>query len=339
MPLVNFIGFAIAWGVVTFTWLPQFSQTTASLRGLDAVSRTIVWASGTHGSYLLTTDGGLHWRANTVPGADALDFRDVEAFDDKTAYLLSSGTGEMSRVYRTTDGGTHWALLFTNPDAAGFFDALAFWDRQHGIILGDPVNGRFIVFTTADGGNSWQRQAGPAALPDEGAFAASGTCLVIKGARYAWFGTGGPGAARIFRSIDAGRSWTAARTAMRKDSKSAGIFSLAFKDELYGEAVGGDYSKQADGGGTTAITSDGGATWTSPPRSAAAGYRSGVVFVPARKDTLIAVGASGSDVSRDQGQSWDSFSKENLNTVSAAPDGSVWAAGPHGVIVKLTVKQ
>lgn len=336
---MNSSAFLAVWGAVSFTWAPQASNTTESLRGLQAVSAQIAWASGTHGTYLRTTDGGLHWLVNIVPGAASLDFRDVKAFDSQTAYLLSSGGGAQSRIYKTTNGGEQWTLLFTNPDATGFLDALGFWDKQHGIALGDPVNGRFAIFTTGDGGQSWQREPGPAAAPDEGAFAASGTCLVVKGTNKAWFGTGGPRGARVFRSEDRGRSWHIAQTAIRNDSKSAGIFSLAFEDELHGEAVGGDYTRPADRMRTAAITSDAGLTWNSPPASPAGGYRSGVAFMPAMKDTLVAVGTSGSDVSRDRGQTWDSISSsQNLNAVSASPDGSVWAVGPHGTILKLVVK-
>lgn len=322
--------------VVAFAWIPQRSNTTASLRGLCALSSSIVWASGTNGTYLLTSDGGAHWTAAVVGGAESLDFRSVVALDERVAYLASSGEGNQSRVYKTNDGGHHWRLLFTNPEAKGFFDALAFWDRQHGILLGDPVNGRFAIFTTNDGGESWQRRNAPAALPDEGAFAASGTCLTVRGSRNVWFGTGGKGAARVFRSTDGGRSWSVSTTPIRNDSRSAGIFSLAFSDDLHGEAAGGDYRKPQESTRTTAITDDGGKTWTAPPHSAATGYRSAVVFLPNVKDTLIAVGTSGSDVSRDRGESWEFFSSASFHSVSAAPDGSVWAAGPHGAIAKLT---
>src|SRR5262249_35303467 len=61
-------------------WLSQSSGTTARLRGVSAVSATVAWASGSDGVYLKTTDGGETWRAASVPGAEALDFRDVEAF-------------------------------------------------------------------------------------------------------------------------------------------------------------------------------------------------------------------------------------------------------------------
>src|SRR5689334_22487936 len=85
------------------TWVLQTSGTTASLRGLSAVDSKVAWASGTGGTSLRTTDGAT-WRAATVPGAESLDFRDVEAFDARSAYLLSSGPGDKSRVYKTADG-------------------------------------------------------------------------------------------------------------------------------------------------------------------------------------------------------------------------------------------
>lgn len=192
---------------VTLRWNVQISNTSASLRGLRVVSPQIVWASGTKGTFLTTKDGGGHWLAAVVPGAEALDFRDVEAFDADTAYLLASGEGASSRVYKTTDAGTHWVLLLTNHDAKGFFDSIAFWDAAHAILVGDPVDGHFAVFTSADAGKTWQRQQTPEALRDEGAFAASGTSIVAEGKKDAWFATGGPAGARVFRTHDGGRTW------------------------------------------------------------------------------------------------------------------------------------
>ena len=139
---------AFAAKYLAFRWIGQQANTTASLRGLSAISSQVVWASGTGGTYLRTTDGGIHWQTGQVPGGEDLDFRDAEAFDGNSAYLMSSGDGLRSKLFRTSDGGTHWTLVFTNPDRRGFFDAAKFWDPQHGILLGDPVDGHFALFTT-----------------------------------------------------------------------------------------------------------------------------------------------------------------------------------------------
>src|SRR5580704_386958 len=103
------------------------SHTTASLRGIHNVGGGVAWASGTNGTVLRTEDGGYLWQTcNIPPGAEKLDFRGVQAFDENTAIVMSSGPGDQSRLYKTTDGCQTWNLLFTNPDKEGFWDVLQF---------------------------------------------------------------------------------------------------------------------------------------------------------------------------------------------------------------------
>jgi photosystem II stability/assembly factor-like uncharacterized protein len=245
-------------------WQAQTVRTKSDFRGLCAVTPDVAWGSGTMGTYARTTDGGKTWLVGTVPGAEKLDFRDVEAFGEATAYLLSAGPGDASRIYKTMDGGKSWTMQFKSADPAAFLDAIAFWDQQNGIALGDPVNGRFQLIVTADGGATWKQLAPatlPAALPGEGAFAASGTCLVTHAGRDVWFATGGAKSARVFHSADRGRNWEVSETPIMAGAESAGIFSIAFRDPTHGMIVGGDYRKPTDIGATAAATSDGGKTW------------------------------------------------------------------------------
>ncbi len=320
------------------SWVSQSSPTQASLRGLAVVSPRVIWASGTNGTWLMTRDGGSHWKTGSVPGAEKLDFRDVEARDAQHAILLSSGEGANSRIYQTNSGGANWELLFTNPDPKGFFDAVSFWDRRHGIVLGDPMDGHFVIFTTVDGGKSWERQKTPAALPGEGAFAASGTTLAVFGSHDTWFGTGGAGRARVFRSSDGGRSWIAVAAPVRAGAASAGIFSLVFTDRKHGVAVGGDYKLPNELAETIALTRDGGQTWQKPPGTGLGGYRSAVAAVPGKPGELIAVGVTGSSVSDDGGGTWRTIPSSGLNAVAGAAPGSIWAVGAHGAIAKLSDK-
>jgi photosystem II stability/assembly factor-like uncharacterized protein len=317
------------------TWVMQESGTTASLRGVSAVNERVVWASGTGGTCIKTTDGGAHWTAAKVPGAENLDFRDMHAVDERTVYLMSAGKGNLSRIYKTTDGGAHWALAVENPDGEDFFDAVAFWDANHGIVLGDPVRGRFVIYTTSDG-NWWHSQLGPEAQKSEGAFAASGTCLTVGPGRRAWFGSGGPGGGRVFRSEDGGATWTAAPTPVRKDSDASGIFSLAFSDALHGVAVGGRYTADRETAGNLAVTSDGGRTW-SAPKGHPGGYRSAVAWVPSGK-VWVAVGTSGSDISRDGGEIWAEFDTHAFNAVAFVSSGEGWAVGPKGAVARFSAR-
>jgi photosystem II stability/assembly factor-like uncharacterized protein len=319
----------------SFQWVPQESHTLESLRGLSVVSPQIVWASGTHGTYLRTTDGGMNWTPAQVPGAESLDFRDVEAFNADLAYLLAAGPGEQSRIYKTTDAGRHWELQFTNHEPKGFFDGMSFWSEQRGIAVGDPVNGRFQIITTADGGRHWNYAESakmPAALTGEGAFAASGTCIATQGNNNAWFVTGGS-AARVFRSADGGRSWQVSETPIAHGAPSIGIFTIAFRDSTHGAIAGGDYQRPDKGGANLAITHNGGKTWDLVP-SIQEEYFSGIAYVPAQRDWIMAVGSSASAFSPDELKSWQTFLSDGFNTVSSRGAAATWAVGANGKIAK-----
>ena len=248
----------------------EISNTAENLRGVSVVSRQVAWASGSHGTYLRTIDGGRSWSAAQVPDAAALDFRGVAALSADEAFLMSSGLGEQSRVYHTADGGKHWNLQFKNDNPKGFFDSIAFWDAKHGVVLGDPIPDasgklKFELLGTDDG-QSWhvlQSSQMPEAIAGEGAFAASNSCLAILSGgddRNFWFATGGK-AARVFHSPDRGQTWQVFDTPIMHGADSQGIFSIAIRDSMHGVIAGGDYKQPRKDGPNLAFTEDGGKTW------------------------------------------------------------------------------
>ncbi len=321
--------------IASAQWQQQTIKSDADFRGLCVVSPKVAWVSGTKGTYGRTTDGGKTWSVGTVPDAGKLDFRDVEAFGETTAYLLSAGPGTDSRIYKTTDGGMTWGLQFKNSDPDAFYDAIAFWDEKNGIALCDPVKGQFQLIITDDGGKNWKQLPGknlPPALPKEGAFAASGTCLVTHGENDVWFCTGGAKTSRVFHSVDRGQNWTVSETPIIAGTESAGIFSIAFRDRDHGMIVGGDYRKPNETGVTAAITTDGGKRWTGIDQPFP--FRSGVAWA---KDRWVVVGTSGSHVSEDKGEkgaTWKPLDRENYNSVAFTPTGEGWAVGPKGRIAR-----
>ena len=312
-------------------WQPQALATDADLRGLSAVSPKVAWVSGTKGTFGRTTDGGATWAVGTVPGAADLDFRDVKAFGAGTAYLLSAGAGKGSRITKTADGGQSWQLQFTSGEPEAFFDALAFWDETHGIALSDPVGGRFRLVATDDGA-TWTplpEASRPAALPGEGCFAASGTCLVARGDQDVWFCTGGAKVARVFHSGDRGKTWAVVETPLAAGIASAGGFSIAFRDRDRGVVVGGDYRKPDATAGTAAWTGDGGKTWTRAEKPPA--FRSAVAWAGGE---WVAVGTSGTDASADGGATWRPLDAGAYNSVAFTAAGDGWAVGPKGRVAK-----
>jgi photosystem II stability/assembly factor-like uncharacterized protein len=212
-----------------------------------------------------------------------------------------------------------------------------FWDARHGIAMSDPVDGRFLIITTSDGGDTWTEippERIPPALAGEGGFAASGTCLAVYGDSHVWLASGGASVARVYHSPDRGRTWTVHDTPIRAGAPSAGIFSVAFRDARHGVIAGGDYQQPTLRGRNLAITSDGGATWTLvDSASSPAGYRSAVAYVPGSKGrSLVAVGLSGTDVSRDGGMAWAQVDTVAYNSVAFASKNVGLAVGPKGRI-------
>lgn len=327
-------------------WTLQQSGVTERLRGISAVSDNIVWASGANGTIVRTTDGGKTWQTIAPPPeTQKFDFRDVDAIDENTAYILSIGPGEASRIFKTRDGGRTWATQFVNRDEQAFFDAMVFRNETRGVAVSDSVDGRFVLLTTENGGVNWTPvpAAGlPPALPNEGAFAASGTNVTVpvsKDGSHVWLGTGAAATARVLRSSDGGATWKVAATPLPA-GPSSGIFSIAFRDTRHGVIVGGDYKNEAGAVDNVAVTSDGGETWTLVKQKGLSGFRSVVAYIPRKGSrALIAVGPSGADLSTDDGQTWrpvEPAAGGGFHTFSIAPSGQVgWGAGEKGRIARL----
>ena len=343
----------------------QASNTTADLRGIHNVGNGVAWASGTNGTVLRTEDGGYVWQTCAIPpGAEKLDFRGIQAFDANTAIVMSSGKGDLSRLYKTTDGCHKWKLVFTNPDKDGFWDAIYRTAERRIYVLGDPVNGAFAMFLSDDGGENWLAAGddGRKAPPNVGAFAASNSSMTGFGP-YLLFGTGGSQSSYVFRTVakcspppghpdglavfNCTVVWVSAAVPIASGTPASGIFSLAVrpfiaKNGVSSAAVAGvggvyDHAEQADR--TAAFSMDGAQTWH-PAQTPPHGYRSSVAYDSDLK-LWITVGPNGTDVSTDDGRNWRSIhpsaalheppdADRNWNALSLP-----FVVGPKGRIGKL----
>lgn len=334
----------------------QSSGSAASLRGvaLGDARGQVAWASGTAGTVLRTLDGGAHWTACTVPpNGEKLDFRGIQAFDDRTAIVMSSGRGDASRVYRTTDGCATWKLILANPDAPdGFFDAIVFRSHEEGWVLGDPVKGHFYLANTQDGGETWlqSKADGLHASTAGGAFAASNQSLLLS-----LFGpVFGGGGGRFFRGVwpqcsqstsyndpaqCLDRVWfTPSQLPLGGDNAASGIFALSANPDTM-IAVGGDYTAPASTERIAAFSTDEGVTWTAS-RTQPHGYRSSLAY-DRESHTWITVGPNGTDLSHDEGRTWQPLLPDPAK--GDAPDADrnwnalalPFAVGPKGRIGRL----
>lgn len=253
------------------TLTPQNSGTSALLIAVSVVNDNVVWAVGTNSVFVVTTDGGNHWRTGVVPTQNVADvqLRDVQAVSDQIAYVLAIGNIPQDfAIYKTEDGGATWTQQFQNQLVGAFYDCFAFWTPTHGIAHSDSVNGVFPDLVTTNG-TTWVSIANnmPPALPGEASFSSSGTCVATQGSSNAWIATGGSNIARILATTDAGNTWAAYNTPLHS-SPTAGGFSVAFRDATNGMVAGGDLNAANSFTAVqAAISHDGGQTWalTTPP--------------------------------------------------------------------------
>ncbi|MEK6479856.1 YCF48-related protein [Catalinimonas sp. 4WD22] len=319
----------------SFEWQHLNTPGQASLRGLSVVNEEVAWVSGSEASCMRTIDDGQTWQSFSFEVPDSLQFRDVEALDERTVYLLSAGSPGL--IYKTTDGGQNWTLQYENTHPDIFLDGMAFWDEQHGVVMGDPLEGYFNILRTEDGGEDWERvptENLPQPRQGEAGFAASGTNIIVKGEAFACFASGG-GASRVFYSVDGGQNWQFSETPMKQGEPSQGIFSMAFADTLRGVAVGGDYLAPEDTSRIACYTPDGGKSWQLAEQMPS-GYRSGVAYFP-EDQLFIAVGTNGSDYSTDFGKSWTPLDTTAYHSIQAVPGASAaWLSGSDGKVAKLS---
>jgi photosystem II stability/assembly factor-like uncharacterized protein len=312
-------------------WTVQPTGVDANLRGVAAVvhrNATILWATGSKGAILHSIDAGQSWTPVHIAGAENLDFRGVQTFDGKVVYVMSSGDGEQSRIYKSTDAGETWKLQYSDKRKEFFLDALACSDATHCFALSDPVDGKFLLLATSDG-EHWAelpREHMPPALPQEGSFAASNSGLLLFGKNEIYFSTGGA-AARVFHSADLGQTWIVSTTPVLSGKASQGIFSLVRAGETV-VVMGGDYADSDRREKVAAYSPDGGKTWKLA-NEMPGGYRSSVDTFDAG---FVAVGPNGAETSRD-GVHWTPIGGPNLNAVTFI-SGKGWAVGPKGLVAQ-----
>jgi len=325
-----------SYGQYEFEWQRKNIDSNASIRGLCAVSEDIIWLSGTGGTVAKSIDKGESWELLTVEGGESLDFRDIQAYDGKTAIVMSSGSGTKSKIYKTIDGGQSWDVVHVNTHKDGFFNGMAFWDDQNGILAGDPLSNHLYIALTTDGGNTWN-EVHYSRIPEmnyqEYSFAGSGTHVAVYEEGQAWIGTGGK-TARVFYSQDWGETWNVTDTPANQGKSTTGLFSIKFKDHSFGIAVGGDYNKTSDASNNVVISKDKGVTWSLIPDHME--FRSCIDYVDG---FFIAVGSSGSSYSHNNGTSWHPIDVMGFHTLSIAKNNkeAIWAAGDDGKVARLSI--
>ena len=303
------------------------SGTKISIRGLSVVNNDVVWISGSEGTVGKSADGGLTWQLTKVKCFEQTYFRDIEAFDDKTAVII--GIAEPAYILRTTDGGDTWQTVYENKAKGMFLDAMEFSDDKKGTVIGDPIDNRFFMTQTFDGGKTWQdipAQNCPVADSGEACFASSGTNIRALNKKEYVFISGGIKSS-LFMPIKK------IELPILQGKNSTGANSIAVKNSSTMIVVGGDFTTRDSTTQNCCITTDGGKTFCIPV-TAPHGYRSCVEWL--EKSNWISCGLNGVDISNDEGKNWNWINKTSFNVCRKAKKGNaVFFAGGGGRVGKL----
>ncbi len=319
----------------TAKWENTSINSDVRYQAVDVFDAKNIWISGTKGSVASSSDGGKNWTEWKVAGAEKLEFRDISVISPLEVVLLSSGDGSNSRVYRTGNGGKTWSMSFQNRKEKAFFDCIDFLDSRRGIAWSDSIDGRFVIITTKDGGRTWaylDPEIAPKALPGEGGFAASGTCLFKEDSNTSWMLTGASGVkSHLIKLTGLAENNEIFETPMYSSSPTAGSYSGYFSDDMI-YIFGGDYSKPDTTMTNAYVTPDKGSTW----RELGSIPFTGTVYGSAGVDEVsVVVGPKGSAISLNNGKEWKLLDSLDRWSVAQAGPESIWSVGPDGRVSKL----
>jgi photosystem II stability/assembly factor-like uncharacterized protein len=300
-----------------------------SLRGLSVVTNKIIWASGTNGTVAKSTDAGKTWKWIIVKGFEKTDFRDIEAFDDKTAIIM--GVDTPAYILKTIDAGVTWKIVYQNNTKGMFLDAMDFKNNK-GVVVGDPINGRFFIARTNDAGSTWKEDEfskRPIADSAEACFASSGTNIRMVSNEESILVSGGL-SSNFFRND------IKFKLPILQGKESTGANSIAFKNPKIMIVVGGDFLCKDSANKNCYITTNGGKSWHDIQKSPS-GYRSCIEYL--YKNIWITCGLNGVDITTDNGMHFNLISKESFHVCKIAKFGkAVYFAGGNGTIGKFTFK-
>jgi|GEM_PF-2263304 len=273
-----------------------------------------------------TTDGGLTWVEVSVP-SEVIDVACVDVLGPDNIWIASGRpfansnypTGIESRVYHTTDGGSTWSTHSIGMANSSFpIDNIKFFNELEGRVIGFSH-----IYTTSDGGQTWEDQTNNQIMHSIGDFSAfwthPDTCYIASQD------------ASLLRTYDNGITFED----LTRDTEF-NYECVYFKDTLNGFAAGdiSGYSNQS----VIRYTHDGGYTWANATLDSV--YNYGVHemhFFDA--DNGMAFFSQGFYRTTDGGHIWTAnttgFNLINPQ-VEVLPDGTLFIAGPRGVIIRST---
>ncbi len=337
--LLSILGVALTVGAVaqqtpspfwTTTLNTNFSNLAAGVVYLDAVDASNVWMIGNDGlapgkfinQFSRTTNGGTSFTSGTIyADTNTYVVANMEGINGTTAWVSSylKGPQTQGAIHQTTNGGVTWtnmtaANMYTNTSAS-FCNIVSFLTPSVGMTMGDPVAGEFEIWLTSNGGTNWTQVPG-ANIPNPlaGEF---GLVNVYEknGTSNYWFGTNRN---RIYRSTDAGLTWSVSAAFTSTIGAATGVQDIAFTDALNGICT---VFFGPSGSATMTLwrTTDGGVTWTNIPTIDPSFGRSDICGIPGSGWFASSGSAQLNNIisySTDGGITWNSWGGSNIQYIT-----------------------
>lgn len=306
-----------------------------SIRGLSVVSTKIIWVSGSAGSVGKSIDGGKSFKWMTVKGYEKRDFRDIEAYNHKTAIIMA--VAEPALILKTIDGGENWYKVFEDSTKGMFLDAMHA-EAKTIQVIGDPINGKAFFAMSKDLGETWETDKlnGISLNEGEAFFASSGTNLQIsKSATIFKKGTFMVTGGKVSRLLNARDQRDQYPLPLLQGKESTGANSIAISPSgKHAFIVGGDFANDTIRTGNSIAVNFEPSIQFNQPQTPPFGYRSCVIYLTNK--ILVSCGTSGVDLSKDGGMNWQNISTQSFHVVQKAKNGkAVFLAGGGGKIAKL----
>lgn len=300
--------------------------------GVSPVSRTTVWLAGNKGTVARTTDSGTSWQY-FQPGSSDLEFRDIEAIDDRRAYALSVGNSGQSRIYYTDNGGNSWRLRYRG-ESDSFFNCMALSPSGEAWVHGDSVGDEWRMVRSADGRNWMQVRSAVAKPPlsNEGGFAASGSCARFNNDTW-MIATGNADKARVLTKGTFGIRFNVIDTPM-PSGPMAGITSVWPIDKTEFYIAGGDFNNAEQTQDRLWHYTD--KTFTRLPEPPMPGTLYSLSLIDHQDDAWLLTsnpeGAAALNLTTD---TWFSLSDANIWNIQCHDDISCWLVGKDGYVGRL----
>ena len=154
------------------TWDSIPNGATESLLTVEFINADTGWVAGrdhdlstpfANNLIQRTTDGGLNWEFQYLPGGNDMMVMDVDFIDGAPGEPMRGFcTGGLSHTWRTEDYGETWEAL-RGGCGEGNFNSCCFVDENTGWFVGTPSNvgTGYSIMRTTDGGETFEEQTNP----------------------------------------------------------------------------------------------------------------------------------------------------------------------------------